>query len=288
MTDKMGGKLLKALPAVIRDEILRLAATRGGVNCISEIKLRASGTSVAVISGDRLRLFTRTDKGELARTLEILSDGAIYSHRDTICHGYISLDGGIRVGMSGRAHYNGGVLVGVSDVTSLAFRIPTGSFDAHGELTRAFMSCRRGLLLFSPPGMGKTCALRTLAKDLGEIGEEVCVIDERCEFIESDYVTSTVDILRGYKRADGIQIALRTLSPSVIMVDEIGRLSETEAIMEGLSSGVRTVVTAHASCTDDLMRRPALKPLFDSGIADILVGIEMKGGRRTISVTEVK
>ena len=287
MKDQNREKVFRSLPAWIATELIRLASVRGGASCISEIKLRAVGVSVAVISGERVRLLGRVKKNDLKHTLEVLCDGALYSHRDTVGRGYISLPSGIRVGVCGSARYDGGRLVGISDVTSLVFRIPTGSFDARCELLSVFSSAQRGVLIFSPPGRGKTTALRGLVKDIGMIGEEVAVIDERCEFIDSDYSDSSVDILRGYTRAEGIEIALRTLSPSVIAVDEIGRLSEAESMIEALSSGVRVAVTAHAGSVKEILSRIALRPLFSSAIVDKLVGIEIAEGKRRLSVTEV-
>ncbi len=286
MKEKTFEKILSSLPVAIRSELVRLASGRGGVKAVSELKLRAVGVSSFVISGERVRLFAKVSLKELEKTLEILSDGAIYAKRDTLIHGYISPGDGVRVGVSGFARYNGGALVGISEVTSLVFRIPTGSFDARKELLEVFSSCKRGALIYAPPGRGKTSALRALASDLGERGEEVCVIDERCEFVESELALASVDLLRGYKRADGIEIALRTLAPSVIALDEVGRLGEAEAMLEALSSGVKVALTAHASSVDEVIRRPALRPFLDLGIIDVLVGIDIEDGKRVLSVSE--
>ena len=284
----MKEKVLRALPYGIRAELCRLADARGGIDSVSEIKLRAFGASSAVISGERVRLFKGADGQDLKHTLEVISDGALYSHRDTVGRGYVSLKSGIRVGICGLARYDGGRLVGVSDVTSLVFRIPTGSFDARAELLSEFRACRSGILIYAPPGRGKTSAIRALALDLGESGEEVAVIDERCEFIDSNYSGASVDILRGYLRADGIEIALRALSPSVIIVDEVGTLSEAESMLEALSSGVKVVLTAHAGSAVEVMRRVSLMPFLESGAVYKLVGIELTDGKRTIFVTEVE
>lgn len=287
MQDRIRDKILRSLPAGVRTELLRLAEARGGISSLSEIRLRSVGISSLVMAGERVRLLGHTDVDDLRRVLEVLSDGALYSHRDTVGRGYISLSEGVRVGICGTARYDGGALAGVTDITSLVFRLPTGSFDARTELLEAFRSSDRGILIYSTPGGGKTTALRTLARELGERGEEVAVIDERCEFLESDITSASVDILRGYARADGIEIALRTLSPTVIIVDEVGRLSETEAMLETLSSGVRVALSAHARSAEEAMRRTALRPVFEAGIVDRLVGIELAEGKRRLSVTEV-
>ena len=285
MKDKVMEKITASLPYGVRSELVRLALGRGGLDGLSELKLRAGGASSAVISGERVRLYSRAEPRDISAALELLTDGAVYSYRDTVSRGYISLGAGVRVGICGSAGYDGGTLVGISDPSALVFRIPTGEFDCRGELLSEFDRCKRGMLIYSPPGVGKTSALRSLARDLGERGDEVAVVDERREFIESDYRFAAVDILKGYKRADGIEIALRTLSPSVIIVDEVGRLAEAEAMREALSSGVRVAVTAHAADADEVMRRPSLRPFIEGGIVDILVGIEKGEGRRSLRIS---
>ena len=287
MEAKTREKIFAALPENLRAELLRTASARGGLECMSELKLRTAYASSAVLSGERVRLYSQVGKEALSHALEVLSDGAIYSHRDTICRGYVSLKSGVRVGICGTARYDGGNIVGVSDVSSLVFRMPTGHFDERRGLLNAFVGCKRGIMIYSPPGVGKTSALRALAHDLSVIGEEVAVVDERCEFNEDDYRRDSVDILRGFKRADGIEIALRTLSPSVILVDEVGRLDEATAMLEALSSGVRIAVTAHAGSAEDVFSRIALRPFFEHGAIDRLVGIKNQGGKRTLTVTEV-
>lgn len=287
MDSKTREKIFAALPEGLGRELNSILGGRGGIGSLSELKLRSLGASSAVVSGERVRLFYPVGREGLSHALEVLSDGAIYSHRDTICRGFLSLSSGVRVGISGTARYDGGSLVGVSDISSLVFRIPTGEFEARAELVRVFSECSRGILVFSPPGLGKTSALRALARDLSALGEEIAVVDERCEFPEEDFRGASVDILRGYKRAEGIEIALRTLSPSVIIVDEVGRLSEAEAMLESLSSGVKVLVSAHAGTADEARSRAALAPFFEHGAVDRLVGIEIREGRRVLSVLEV-
>ena len=231
------------LPRALCDELCRLAGERGGIQEISELRLRADGVSLAVISGERVRLFGRITEAELSRLAERLTDGALYSHRDTIASGYIPLPSGVRVGVSGSARYDGGRLVGVSNITSLVFRIPTGELDCADELLRVFSSVRRGAIIYSPPGVGKTSALRALARGLSKVGEAVAVVDERCEITYAPECLGAVDALRGFHRADGIEIALRTLAPTVILVDEVGTLSEAEAMTHALASGVRVALT---------------------------------------------
>ena len=276
-------KVFTYLPPRQREEIWRLAESRGAFESISEIRMRAMARSSFLISGERIYLSTSVTKEDITKCVSLMCEGALYARRDGISEGYVTLEGGVRVGICGQARYDGGRLVGISNITSLVFRIPTGSFFNIRELFDAWKSTERGMLIYSPPGVGKTTALRSLAAQIGSgRGSEVAVIDERCEFLHEDYKLSSVDILRGYRRSEGIQIALRTLSPDVIAVDEIGRLSEAEAMLESLNSGVKIIATAHAGTLEELKRRANMQPFFKNGIFDVLVGIYLENGRRTL------
>jgi stage III sporulation protein AA len=239
-----------------------------------------------MIAGERINLTTTVSLEEVARTFSLLCDGSVYARREGIREGYISVFGGIRVGVCGTARYDDGHLVGISDVSALVFRIPTGVFSGIGPLYEAWDRCKHGMLIYSPPGIGKTTALRVLSSVIGSgrCGEQVVVVDERCEFVAEDYKSASVDILRGYKRADGMEIALRTLSPTVIVVDEIGRKKEAEAMLESLNSGVRILASAHAQSYLEIRKRWAMKPFIESGVFDVFVGIVMKNGYRTLEV----
>lgn len=283
-------KMLNYLPRRVSEEIVRLSSSRGvGILGISEIRLRAMGKNSIIIAGERINLSTSASFDEVARTFSLLCEGAVYARRDGIREGYISLFGGIRVGVCGTARYDGGQLVGISDITSLVFRIPTGVFFGIGPLYEAWGKSKRGMLIYSPPGVGKTTALRVLTSVIGggRCGEQVAVVDERCEFVPEDYLNSSVDILRGYKRAEGMEIALRTLSPSVIVVDEIGRSREADAMLESLNSGVRILASAHAQSYSEIQKRTAMKPFMENDVFDVFAGIIMKNGYRTLEF-EVK
>jgi len=279
--------LLSFIPFALSEELVRLCSSRGvGVSEISELRIRSPGACSAVISGERIRLLSILTSQDVKKCFVNLCEGALYAHRDNIRAGYVTLLGGIRVGICGRARYDGGGFVGVSDVSSLVFRIPTATSSNASVIYDAFKSASRGMLIYSPPGVGKTTALRALVSLLGEGKDsfETVVVDERCEFMPEEYKHSSVDILRGYRRAEGIEIALRVLSADVICVDEIGTAREADAILESLNSGVRFIATAHASNFDELKRRVNIKALLDAGVFDVYVGLSGKCGERRAEI----
>ncbi len=277
-------RVLSFLPVQIEREIRRICRSReGDVSGIREIRARRGARCSVSYKNEKIVLKGTLSHKDAEDMLEKISGGSLYACRDKILNGYIPLGDGIRVGLCGTLSYEGGSAVGASDIGSFVFRIPTGECEFSEELLSVYRGEKfAGMLIYSPPGVGKTTALRSLA---GEIGKacRVCVVDERCEFIEEDYLGSEVDILRGYHKRDGIEIACRTMSPEVIMVDEIGFL-EAGSLLGVVRCGVPIVATAHARSFFELSQRADLSSLIGSGAFDVFVGIGREGGRYSLTV----
>ena len=280
---------LAYLPERVGMEISRVVGgRREGAQALAEIRIRAGGVCSLVYAKKRIPLFASVSVQEMADTVKRLSEGALYAYRDSIAGGYISLAHGIRVGICGYAKYEDGALVGVSDLRSLVFRIPSGECEFGDEIYRIYRDyAPRGMLIYSPPGVGKTTALRSLAVSIGSGSDakRVAVIDERCEFPEEDFASAEVDILKGYKRKSGIEIATRTMSPEVIMIDEIGA-DEAVGVASAIRTGIPFIATAHAGSFDELLCKPGLAPLFECGAFDLFVGISVSDGRYQLAVNQ--
>ena len=275
-------RVLSYLPPRMREEILRVGTSHSRfAERLTEIRLRGGGVSSLTLAGQNLALATRVDMTELAALLYRLCDGSLYAFRDPLSRGYLPLGDGIRVGVCGRAGYDGERSVGISDIRSLVFRLPHGVCDSEEVLLdvwRRGIGC--GMLIYSPPGVGKTTALRALARRIGTgpPARRVCVIDERCEFVAGELSLSHVDLLQGYRREEAIEIATRTLSPELLIVDEIGGEREARAMLSVLRCGIPLIATAHASTVEEARARPTLAPFFASGIFEVLVGLSVEGG----------
>jgi stage III sporulation protein AA len=236
-----------------------------------------------------VRLSSRVSGEELCECLGRLCDGAVYSRRDELIEGFVTLPDGVRVGIGGRAGYDGERLVGVSDIRSLVFRIPTGECEFIDELFEIYSGgIGRGMLIYSPPGVGKTTALRALAHRIGSGRDalRVAVVDERCEFSEGDYSGCEVDILRGYKRREGVEIATRTLSPGLIMIDEIGA-EDADQLMTVVRCGIPMIATAHASSFEEVMAKPSLQRILSSSVFSVFVGLSRLCGKYILSVDRI-
>ena len=283
-------RALSFVPKGLRVEILRFCAKReGGISCLREIRVRCNARCSIMYKNEMIALVTRPTKKETEDMLALLCEGSLYAHRDNILNGFIPIGDGIRVGVCGFLSYENGRAVGASDISSFVFRIPTGECEFSEELFNIYLGVGfSGMLIYSPPGVGKTTALRSLARNIGSgrAARHVCVVDTRCEFSEDEYADAEVDILRGYSKKEGIEIACRTMSPDVIMVDEFGS-GEACSLVGVVRCGVPVIATAHASCAADLYSRGEVSSLISAGAFDVLVGIKRDGGAYFLTVDRV-
>ena len=97
-----------------------------------------------------------------------------------------------------------------------------------------------------------------------------------------------MDVLSGYPRAEGIEIALRSLSPEVIAIDEIGREEESLGLLDSMNSGVRIIATAHGGSFREVLKRKNLLPFFKKGIFDTLVMIEKRQNERFVEKRRIE
>ena len=273
-------ELLELLPVRIAEEIRSICASyRGFSKRLSELRLCAEGICSLVLDGKRYPLFRGLSHAEAEELLIRIAEGSLYAHREELCHGYISLPRGIRVGIGGRAVYDGEEVRGVSEISTLVFRLPTGECGYTEELYRRWTEDSGGMLLIAPPSAGKTTALRSLSRRIGSgrNARAVIVVDERLEFDALDYRGTLVTILRGYKRGAGLELALRTMSAEVLVVDELVSSSDTGAMLPVVGSGVRLLASLHGDSCEGAYKREQTRRLLELGAFSSLVSLDREG-----------
>lgn len=264
--------ILTYFPTRMASEIERVARD----DRIREIRIRGRGRSSVVTGGGSIPL-SESAAPYIGGIFNAICGGAPYAYRDTVERGFVPLPFGVRVGVAGRARYDAGRLVGICDVDSLVFRIPTGECDFSEEISSICREVGGGALIFSPPAGGKTTALRVLAASLSERYRTV-IVDEREEIYTDELSGREIDVLSGYRRAYGISLATRCLSPEVILTDEIAP-EDADDILAAANAGVPIIATAHASSTAELFRREEVSRLFRRGAFSRLIGIYRQGGK---------
>ena len=128
-----------------------------------------------------------------------------------------------------------------------------------------------GMILAGEPGSGKTTLLRSIAQELARQKKIVSVIDERRELMSSGGGAPGVDVLSGIPKGQAVQMALRTLSPQVILLDELGSLDEVRMLEQGLFSGVDFIATLHAASPEQATMRPQVQRLLEQRALWVLV-----------------
>ena len=206
--------------------------------------------------------FVIITKAEMEELLLNLTKNSFYSYENDIKKGFLTLDEGHRVGIVGFAKVSNEEINSVYDISSVCIRIATKVLGAADEIFNNLIIKTKGsVLIAGPPGSGKTTILRELAEKLGD---SVAIVDEREEIFGSLYfplIKNGVDVLSGYPKEKGIEIATRCFAPKVIICDEITR-NELEKIRYSISSGVRIIASAHAYSGKDLIN----KGYFDEGL----------------------
>ncbi|MFA5561731.1 MAG: hypothetical protein WDA00_03745 [Eubacteriales bacterium] len=278
--------ILAVCPTKLCSEIRRVAEAYPRFEArLSELRVRAGRLASLTLDGRNVPLQVCLSAEELAGMVRTFCQGSVYAYSESLREGYISFGGGCRVGVAGRAITEDGVPVGVGEVTSLSIRIPhhvPGAGNTAVSVFRA-MGCRHGLLVYSAPGVGKTTVLRDMAVQLssGASARRVAVIDSRGE-LDGDCIGRgcLADVLLGYPKAEGIEIATRTLSPEVVVCDEIGGYEDAESVLALQHCGVPLIASAHADTTAGLLARSPIRLLVDSGVFGAFVGIFRGAGNR--------
>lgn len=242
---------------------------------LAEIRLRAGRRAVAVtVAGELFPCSEPFSAQDIADCFAELCRYSVHSFSREIAQGFITIDGGHRVGIGGTAVLDGCRVEAVRDISSLNIRIARQVRGCAAELySRVFSGGLKSLLLAGKPMSGKTTLLRDLARILGE-RYRVTLIDSRNELsatvqgLPTLDVGENTDVLCGFPKGEGMLLALRSLSPQVIICDEIG--DDFDAVEQCLFCGVKLVAAAHADSLAQLSRRVGvsrLLPLFDAAVS---------------------
>ena len=235
---------------------------------------------IRVRAGQSIRLSTRQGETicpceptsqQVAQMAEALCEHALYARAEEQRSGFVTLRGGHRMGLCGRVICQGQSIRALRDISSFCIRIAgqwRGAADGLiGQLTDENGFCRSTLIV-GLPGMGKTTLLRDSLRRLSEAGRRVCVVDERseiaamCDGLPQLEVGPCTDVLDGCGKEAGLRWLLRSLSPEVLVTDELSDTLDAQAALEAIRSGVSMLATVHGRDLDSVCGRNTLYPLI--------------------------
>ncbi len=255
---------------------------------VEEIRLRPGYAASAIIEGRERSIGTETvSRRDIQRVLEKATGASLHAYLPELCSGYISY-GGIRIGVCGTAVIKNGAVCGFKDFSSLNLRIPA---LFRGNIDRAAARVMSGgfsnTLIVSPPGGGKTTALRELICRLSQAGYRISVVDERNELSATDGASAAFelgehsDVLVGVKKNRGALMLLRGMNPEIIAMDEITESEDINAIHEVCGCGVGLIATAHASSAASLGSRALYRSLLENKVFENIIEISGCGTERS-------
>ena len=167
---------------------------------------------------------------ELSALAASLCNHSMYAHANEMKDGFVTLRGGHRVGLAGKAVIKDGKVSGLCDISGINIRIAKSHTGCAEKLTPQLLTTNEGFLntlLVAPPQCGKTTMLRDLARILST-RYKIAVIDERSE-IAGTYegvpqfdLGRQTDVLDRFPKVTGMLLALRSLSPQILVTDEVG------------------------------------------------------------------
>lgn len=211
------------------------------------------------------------DKQFLNDIIVKASDYSLYTVNRNICNGFITISGGIRIGIAGEYVWESGEIKTVKNFDGLTVRIPHEVKGCSGKILKTIAD--NGIhssLIISPPGCGKTTMLRDLSRQISAISpnNNILLIDERCEIAASSNgipqldVGNNTDIISNCTKEAAILRGIRSMNPRVVITDELATKEDIEAVYSAVCCGVGVIASVHAADQYDLMN----KVFFDHAI----------------------
>lgn len=298
--EAIGREILPCLPESIRRELAALPAAV--LAQLEEIRLR-QGRPLMLVLHDRDHICAHVVSGDdTARALQLMSQSSVYALEEELRQGYLTLRGGHRVGFVGRALVEGGRVRAIKHIAGLNVRVSRELPGAAERILPLLLETTAGArsvcstLIVGPPRAGKTTLLRDICRQLangtpqlGLSGLKVGLVDERSEIagchqgVPQRDVGLRTDVLDACPKAEGIMLLIRSMSPDVVITDELGRTEDAAAVEEAASAGVAIVASVHGSGLADLGRRPSLRQLMATGVFQRLVFLSRRLGPGTVS-----
>ena len=286
-------EILRVLPVKIANEVKSFLLK----DSIQEIRIKVNKPVIINLSSKEVILNSIVTLDDIKQILVRVSNYSLYAYEEEIKQGYITIKGGHRIGIAGECVLSQGEVRTIRNISSLNIRICREVKGCSNEVMKFITENNRvfNTLIVSPPKCGKTTILRDIARNISNgmpinslMGKKVSIIDERSEIascfngIPQLDVGIRSDILDNCLKKDGMIMAIRSLSPDILICDEIGTEGDMEALNMAFNSGVNIIVSIHGYSIEDIYRRRIFKDLLENSILDRIIVLSNKNGPGTI------
>ncbi|MBS7401326.1 MAG: Flp pilus assembly complex ATPase component TadA [Eubacteriales bacterium] len=268
------------LPEPIRQAIKHIPFDQ-----VYELRLRANAPVVACVDGRNFSLPADVTCEDLENIVHKAAEYAIYAVLDQMVKGFITIRGGVRIGIAGELVTDRGQVVAIKNLSSLCIRIPHEVKNCACAVVPYVFALNRPVttLLVAPPGAGKTTLLRDLARQIGTKYPTLntLLLDERGELAACYQgekqldVGQNCDVITGGTKAFGFENGIRSLRPDVIITDEIATADDVAMLKRAVRSGVVVIASVHAADLGEVRAKPDLGVLVEQGVFERYVVLRM-------------
>lgn len=285
--------ILEILPINIRNVVKGIHS----LDNLQEIRLKVNKPLIVETGSKEIITQTIVSLQDLKLILQHISNYSIYAYEEEIKQGYITIKGGHRVGLCGSCVIENNKIKTIKSIGSINIRICREIKGCSNNIMKFILrdNILMNTIIISPPRCGKTTLIRDAARNLSQgieklkvSGKKVCIIDERSEIsgcyngVPQMDVGIRTDVLDNCPKAEGIMMTIRSMSPEVIVCDEIGTYKDMESILMALNSGINLITTIHGFGVEDLYNRPVFKDIVENKVFQRAVILSAKNGVGTI------
>lgn len=266
-------QVLNILPREVKESLERF-----NIKCeyLQEIRMRIGQPVIFVHKVKEIVSTTIVTEKLLRETLDYVSNYSLYAYENEIKQGFLTIEGGHRVGVAGCAVLESGHVKNLKYIAFINIRISHEILNCADALFPYIVKENQlyHTMIISPPLCGKTTLLRDLIRQISDgnhfvTGRTVGVVDERSELagcyrgIPQNHMGMRTDVLDSCPKAEGMLMLIRSMAPQVIAVDEIGAFEDVQAIKYAMNCGCKMIATVHGESMDEIQRKPLFHELIN-------------------------
>lgn len=278
--DKRRESIFRILPEQIRGKLKR---EQLDYEKLQEIRMRVGNPLFLKYNGKERHLREGNPylvtKRDLNETIQYAGNYSLYAFEQEMGQGYLTVEGGHRVGVAGQVILEGDVIKNLKDISSIHIRVAHEVYGCSEKILPILIQNGRlcNTLIIAPPGCGKTTLLRDLIRQISDgcewmSGRNVGVVDERSEIggmymgIPQNHIGIRTDLLDSCPKAKGMMMLIRSMGPEVIAIDEVGSAEEVQAVQYAMYCGCNMLATVHGISLEDVKNKPVFQQFFQNSL----------------------